>query len=114
MKIILILSLVFALASCQAESEENGNETLSDVTSLYSLNTTIAQVDGNIIYIHEGLKIVDLMRNLMATDDSTATYVAKANDGTIKTREELFEFDQIVITSESGEYTRTYTIRYFG
>ena len=53
------------------------------------------------------------MQVLMATDDSTATYRAEANDGTLKTKEKLFEYDKIVITSESGEYTQTYTIIYF-
>ncbi len=110
MKFLLLIFTALILASCQSETPI---EELSDVTVVGSKNTSKAEVFETVIYIKEGLTISELLDVLIPIDNSAQTYLATANDGTTKTKEKLYEFDQIVVTSESGKYTKTYTIRYF-
>lgn len=110
MKILLLIFTVFLLASCQSEEP---TIVLSNITNVYSKDVSKVQVDETVIYVQEGLTIAELFTILASTDDSTQSYSATANDGSPKTRDKLFEYDQIVVTSESKEFSKTYSVRYF-
>jgi lipopolysaccharide export system protein LptC len=109
MKIILLIFTAFLLASCQNEPTV---EPLSNATNVYSTNTSKVQIDKSVIYIYEGLTVSELFDMFTTIDNSTQTYRATANDGSIKTKDKLYEYDQIIVTSESGLYQRTYSIQY--
>ncbi len=108
--LIALILMVSTLFGCSVKL--NPPKALSDEVDLKSQNDSIAKIEGRFIFIDPGTRQADLFSVLIAIDDSKPSFVALTSEGAPKTREELFEYEQIEVTSESGNRKITYSIRY--
>lgn len=109
MKYILLFLSLFLLFGCQ----EKEPESLSSEVKIQSLNTSKVLVEGNMVYITEGMIQSEFIALIEPIDNSHQSYQFFTNDNQIKTRTELFEYEKLEVTSEDGKYKEIYTIYYF-
>jgi hypothetical protein len=110
MKYVLLLFSIFILASCQPKEDPKLS---SRETSIQSLNTDMVFVEGETIYIEEGMIQSEFVSLVEAIDGSRITFRFLTNDGQVKTKTELFQYEKVEVTSENGVYKRVYTLFYF-
>ena len=109
MKYVLLILSLFLLASCQ--SQENPNN-LSKETGVFSLDTSEIFIEDDTIYFREGMTQEEFLSDIIARDESVQTYRFLTNDGSVKTRQELFEYEKLEVISEDGVYKKVYTLFY--
>jgi len=113
MKYVILILTVLSLTSMSSCSTNFNKPTkLSDEAILETLDLSVALIEGRTIYINPGTKQAELFSVLVAIDSSKPSMIALTSEGAAKQKEELFEYEQIEVTSESGTKKITYTIRY--
>lgn len=110
MKRILILGLILALSACSPQEAQPIQK--SDIIDIVSQDAEIARIDGDIIYIKEGTSVNQLFDVIKATDSSEITKKALNSEGDQKQTDIFYEYEQVEITSESGNNSKVYFIRY--
>lgn len=104
MKYILLLLSLFMLAGCQA------NTIKSDETHIKLKEDADIYLEGTSIFIEEGMTVSDVISFIESMDGSKQSYSGVSNDRTPKQKEEFYQYEYLLVTSESGNYRQYYAI----
>jgi len=104
MKYILIILSLFLMVGCQS------NEPKSDETHILIKEDADIYLDQSTIYIEEGMTVSDVISFIESVDGSKQTYTGVTNSRTPKEKLEFFNYEYLLVTSESGKYRQYYAI----
>ncbi|MEF3693626.1 MAG: hypothetical protein V3569_05580 [Acholeplasmataceae bacterium] len=104
MKYILMILSLFLMVGCQS------NEPKSDETHILIKEDADIYLDQSTIYILEGMTVSDVISFIESVDGSKQTYTGVTNDRSPKEKLEFFNYEYLLVTSESGKYRQYYAI----
>lgn len=107
MKYILLFLSLFLLVGCQADTIK------SDDTHIKLKEGAEIQCDGTSITIPEGMTVLEVISMIESIDGSHQTYIGVSNDKDIKTKDVFYQYEYLLVTSESGKYRQYYAINFF-
>ena len=106
MKYIAVFLTVILLASCQS------NLPKSYETSILIKEDANIYMEDNILYIENGMTVNDVISFIESIDGSKQIYTGMTNSKTPKEKQEFFENEYLLVTSESGKYREYYAIHF--
>ena len=86
------------------------NEPKSDETHILIKEDADIYLDQSTIYIEEGMTVSDVISFIESVDGSKQTYTGVTNSRTPKEKLEFFNYEYLLVTSESGKYRQYYAI----
>ncbi len=110
MKHMFIIVLILALSACSPQETQPTQK--SDEIDIVSQDSEIARIEGDLIYMKEGTSVNNLFDIIEAVDSSEISKKALNSEGEQKQSDMFYEYEQIEITSESGNFSKVYFIRY--
>ncbi|NCC55590.1 MAG: hypothetical protein EOM11_08955 [Erysipelotrichia bacterium] len=108
MKYILVILSLFLLTGCTS------NENKSDDTHIKLKEDAEIYLDGTNLYIEEGMTVSEVISFIESVDGSKQVYLGVSNDRTPKQKGVFYNYEYLLVTSESGKYRQYYTINIIG
>lgn len=108
MKYILVILSLFLLTGCTS------NENKSDDTHIKLKEDAEIHLDGTNLYIEEGMTVSEVISFIESVDGSKQVYLGVSNDRTPKQKGVFYNYEYLLVTSESGKYRQYYTINIIG
>lgn len=107
MKYILVILSLFLLTGCAS------NENKSDNTHIKLKEDADILLEETSITMTEGMTVDEVISMIESMDGSKQTYTGVTNSKQIKTKDVFYQYEFLLVTSESGKYRQYYQILFF-